>query len=81
MVVRSTRGSTPLSSLAPGTVLKTRTVKYSLDGIKRLEDKGVTDCIVGFRIPYIKGPDTEPLEKKVEHLERFAEDVIAKVDR
>src|SRR5690606_28989351 len=22
---------------------------YTLDGIKRLEDKGVTDCIVGFR--------------------------------
>ena len=46
---------------------------YDLDGIKRLEDKGVTDCIVGFRVPYIKGPDTEPLEKKIEHLERYAE--------
>ena len=38
-----------------------------------------TDVIVGFRVPYIKGPDTEPLEKKIEHLERFAESVIAKV--
>ena len=46
---------------------------YDLDGIKRLEDKGVTDCIVGFRIPYIKGPDTEPLEKKVEAPQRYAE--------
>ena len=46
---------------------------YDLDGVKRLEDKGVTDCIVGFRVPYIKGPDTEPLEKKIEHLERYAE--------
>ena len=52
---------------------------YDPDGIKRLEDKGVTDCIVGFRVPYIEGPDTEPLEKKVEHLERYAETVIAKV--
>jgi hypothetical protein len=52
---------------------------YSPDGIKRLEDKGVTDVIVGFRIPYVMGPDTEPLAKKVEHLERFAETVIAKV--
>lgn len=52
---------------------------YSPDGVRRLEDKGITDCIVGFRVPYIKGPDTEPLVKKVEHLERFAEDVIAKV--
>ena len=52
---------------------------YSVDGVKKLEDKGVTDVIVGFRNPYIKGPDTEPLEKKVRSLERFAENVIAKV--
>ncbi|KZS73013.1 LLM class F420-dependent oxidoreductase [Mycobacterium kansasii] len=52
---------------------------YTVDGIKRLEDKGVTDVIVGFRWPYIKGPDTEPLEKKIRHLERYAENVIAKV--
>lgn len=51
---------------------------YTLDGVKRLEDKGVTDCIVGFRVPYIVGPDTEPLEKKVEHLERYAEQIIAR---
>jgi alkanesulfonate monooxygenase SsuD/methylene tetrahydromethanopterin reductase-like flavin-dependent oxidoreductase (luciferase family) len=53
---------------------------YSVDGIKRLEDKGVTDCIVGFRVPYIKGPDTEPLETKIKHLEQYAENVIAKVN-
>lgn len=53
---------------------------YSVDGIKRLEDKGVTDCIVGFRVPYIKGPDTEPLETKIRHLEQYAENVIAKVN-
>ena len=52
---------------------------YTLDGIKRLEDKGVTDCIVGFRVPYLEGPDTEPLEKKIEHLERYAEQIIAKL--
>jgi probable F420-dependent oxidoreductase len=52
---------------------------YTVDGIKRLEDKGVTDAIVGFRYPYIKGPDTEPLEKKIRHLERFAEKVMSKV--
>jgi hypothetical protein len=51
---------------------------YTPDGVKRLEDKGVTDVIIGFRLPYVKGRDTEPLEKKVEHLERFAETVIAK---
>jgi probable F420-dependent oxidoreductase len=51
---------------------------YTVDGIKRLEDNGVTDAIVGFRYPYIKGPDTEPLEKKIRHLERYAEKVMSK---
>ncbi|HEX5861574.1 MAG TPA: TIGR03619 family F420-dependent LLM class oxidoreductase [Nocardioides sp.] len=52
---------------------------YDPDGVKRLADKGVTDCIVGFRDPYIKGADTEPLDKKVAHLESYAESVIARV--
>jgi probable F420-dependent oxidoreductase len=52
---------------------------YDPDGVQRLADKGVTDCIVGFRVPYIKGPDTEPLDKKVAHLEQYAESVIARV--
>jgi alkanesulfonate monooxygenase SsuD/methylene tetrahydromethanopterin reductase-like flavin-dependent oxidoreductase (luciferase family) len=51
---------------------------FTLDGIKRLEDKGVTDVIVGFRLPYIQGPDTEPLDTKIRNLETFAENVIAK---
>jgi len=54
---------------------------YTVDGVKRLEDKGITDVIVGFRVPYIEGPDTEPLAKKVENLDRYAESVIAKVNR
>ena len=53
---------------------------YTPDGCKRLEDRGVTDVIVGFRVPYIKGPDTEPLQTKVDNLEKFAESVIAKVN-
>ncbi|AGC64290.1 putative oxidoreductase [Mycobacterium liflandii 128FXT] len=52
---------------------------YTVDGIKRLQDKGVTDVIVGFRMPYIKGPDTEPLQTKIAHLEKFAEKIISKV--
>lgn len=52
---------------------------YTVDGVKRLEDKGITDVIVGFRIPYITGPDTEPLETKIRNLEMFAENVIAKL--
>lgn len=54
---------------------------YTPDGVERLRDKGVTDCIVGFRVPYIEGPDSEPLADKVRHLERYAEDVIAQVAR
>ncbi|KUI09206.1 LLM class F420-dependent oxidoreductase [Mycobacterium lehmannii] len=52
---------------------------YTPDGIKRLEDKGVTDVIVGFRMPYIIGPDAEPLDTKIRHLEKFAEKVIGKL--
>lgn len=52
---------------------------FTLDGVKRLEDKGVTDVIVGFRVPYIIGPDPEPLDTKIRNLEWFAENVIAKV--
>jgi alkanesulfonate monooxygenase SsuD/methylene tetrahydromethanopterin reductase-like flavin-dependent oxidoreductase (luciferase family) len=52
---------------------------YTLDGIKRLEDKGVTDAIVGFRKPYIIGRDTEQLDTKIRHLESFAEKVMNKL--
>ncbi len=52
---------------------------YTADGIKRLEDKGVTDVIVGFRWPYIKGPDLEPLDVKIRHLEKYADKVMSKV--
>jgi probable F420-dependent oxidoreductase len=52
---------------------------YSVDGVRRLEEQGVTDVIVGFRWPYATGPDTEPLSQKIGHLRRFADDVIAKV--
>jgi probable F420-dependent oxidoreductase len=52
---------------------------YSVDGVRRLEEQGVTDVIVGFRWPYATGPDTEPLAQKIGHLRRFADDVIAKV--
>ncbi|WP_179475422.1 TIGR03619 family F420-dependent LLM class oxidoreductase [Mycolicibacterium vinylchloridicum] len=52
---------------------------FTVDGVKRLEDKGVTDVMVGFRLPYIMGPDPEPLENKIRNLEMFAERVISKV--
>jgi probable F420-dependent oxidoreductase len=52
---------------------------YSVDGVKRLQDLGVSDAIVGFRDAYAVGPDTETLEHKIDCLKRFADDVIAKV--
>ncbi|GAB2865578.1 TIGR03619 family F420-dependent LLM class oxidoreductase [Nocardioides pacificus] len=52
---------------------------YTLDGVRRLEDKGVTDAIVGFRVPYIKGQDDEPVSKKVADLEKYADQIIRKL--
>jgi len=51
---------------------------YSVDGIQKLEELGVTGVIVGFRYPYDVGPDTETLQTKVDNLRRFSDDVIAK---
>lgn len=50
---------------------------YTLDGVRRLEDRGVTDAIVGFRNAYES--DTQTLEHKLDALRRFADQVIAKV--
>jgi alkanesulfonate monooxygenase SsuD/methylene tetrahydromethanopterin reductase-like flavin-dependent oxidoreductase (luciferase family) len=52
---------------------------YSPAGVRRLEDLGVTDVIVGFRWPYVPEQDTESLQTKVDALQRFSDDVIAKV--
>jgi probable F420-dependent oxidoreductase len=52
---------------------------YTVDGVRRLEEDGVTDVIVGFRWPYEVGQDHEPLASKLGKLRRFADDVIAKV--
>jgi probable F420-dependent oxidoreductase len=52
---------------------------YTVDGVRRLEEQGITDVIVGFRWPYTVEADTEPLQSKLDNLRRFADDVIAKV--
>ena len=52
---------------------------YTGDGVRRLEEQGVTDAIIGFRWPYTIGPDTEPLNQKIDSLRRFADEVIAKM--
>ena len=52
---------------------------FSVDGIKRLEDLGVTDAIVGFRNAYAKEQDRQTLEEKLAALRGYADGVIAKV--
>ncbi len=47
---------------------------FTVDGVKKLADLGVTDVIVGFRNMYDK--DTTPLQKKIDALRMFAEHVI-----
>ena len=54
---------------------------FSVDGVRRLEEQGVTDLIVGFRWPYETGQDTEPLAAKIGKLSAFADRVIARVRR
>ena len=49
---------------------------YSLDGVRRLEDAGVTDVIVGFRNMY--QADTLTLQQKIDALRGFADNIIAK---
>jgi probable F420-dependent oxidoreductase len=50
---------------------------YTLDGVRRLGDKGITDVIVGFRNPYYDD-DSMTVQDKIDTLRRFADDVIAK---
>ena len=50
---------------------------FQLDGIRRLEEQGVTEVIVGFRWPYTVGPDTQPLQEKLDHLRRYADRVMS----
>ena len=49
---------------------------YSRDGVRRLEDLGVTDAIVGFRNAYEK--DSMTLQQKIDALHAFSDRVIAK---
>jgi probable F420-dependent oxidoreductase len=50
---------------------------YTIDGAKQLEERGITDAIVGFRNPY-EGVDL-PLQEKIDMLRRFADEVITKL--
>ncbi len=49
---------------------------YTPDGVRRLEDLGVTHVIVGFRNMY--EPDTQSVDQKIAALRAYAENVIVK---
>jgi probable F420-dependent oxidoreductase len=51
---------------------------YTPDGVRRLEDLGVTDLFVGFRNSYAKEQDTETLEQKCNALRQYSDAVISK---
>jgi hypothetical protein len=50
---------------------------YTVDGIRRLEDKGITDAIVGFRNAY--ETDTTTLQQKLDALRGYADRIISKM--
>ncbi len=52
---------------------------FTPDGVRRLEEIGVTDVIVGFRNSYANEADTQTLDQKIGALRGYADNVIAKV--
>ena len=62
-------------------VYATTMESFSVDGIKRLEDLGVTHTSGGFGgfNPYGAEADSESLQDKIDALNRYADEVIAKV--
>jgi probable F420-dependent oxidoreductase len=54
---------------------------YSLDGLKRLEDIGVTEVVIAFRNAYEGKPDLETLEQKVGAINWFSDEIIGKFNQ
>lgn len=46
------------------------------DGLRQLEDLGVTDAVIGFRPPY--QADTTPFETKIQSIQMYADTVLSK---
>lgn len=49
------------------------------DGVRRLEDQGITDVMLGFRSSYGKEQDTETLEQKLTAVRQYSDTVISKL--
>ena len=52
---------------------------FSLDGIRRLEEKGVTGVFVGFRNVYDPSTANMPVEEKLTAIDYFADSVISRL--
>jgi hypothetical protein len=51
---------------------------FSVDGIKRMRDLGITDVVIGFHDTYALSQDNESLQTKLSNIERYANAVIVK---
>jgi len=54
---------------------------FSVDGVKRMQDMGITDAVVGFHNTYALEQSAESLDKKIANIESYANAIIAKVNR
>ena len=52
---------------------------YNVEGVRRLEQNGVTDLVIGFRNPYTRKQDTQSLDEKIDLMRQYADNVIGKV--
>jgi probable F420-dependent oxidoreductase len=51
---------------------------FSVDGIRRLTDLGVSETIVGFRNSYAGGPDQRTLAQMIDEINHYADNIIHK---
>jgi probable F420-dependent oxidoreductase len=65
---------------APFEIHATTIDSFTVDGVKRLEDQGVTHTMGGFSAanPYSREPDIEPLQAKLDALRAYADNVITR---
>lgn len=80
VIAKITRYRTEAGTLdQPFRIFATAMGAIDLDVVKRHEDLGVTDMPVAFRNLYAVEEDSQPLQQKIDDLNRFADEVIAKV--
>ena len=51
---------------------------FTVDDIRKLEDMGVTDVIVGFRNPYVEPIDSQTLQQKLDMMRWYGDNIVAK---